>query len=137
MKIKLDFITNSSSTIYVIAVPKDFVLNIPEFLSNYDDEINPEPLKEDTNEYIINEANKALEDLKKGVPVWLEDINGGTFWGLMNALEDNILAGIDAADGYYHFQPITQDQIEIWLAKNTIDKIYLGKGEHVTETEKQ
>lgn len=90
MKVKSDFITNSSSTCYMVIIPKDLEMTREDYISrseDYDPDFSEdfEILKEQ-----YEEAKKALTTLKSGNPVYRGDVDF-EFWALQQWLEDKDL----------------------------------------------
>lgn len=127
MKINLDFITNSSSTIYIVAIPENLTLDTEIFLKYYNARIIDE---EEQTEAALNLANELIDTLKNGNVIWEEDTDESVFWPLLDALTDNVFESVEVSGGS-GISPILQNRIERWLVKNTLDKISLKEGKEL------
>jgi hypothetical protein len=76
MKFKLDFVTNSSSTSYIVHIPQNFVVS-PQDIRDFAERELDEELFEETplNEQndLIEEVVKCVEDVKNGHSVYESD----------------------------------------------------------------
>jgi hypothetical protein len=73
MKIKLDFITNSSSTTYVVCIPNDFVIDVPDFIDSeyYEETIDDE--EDLTEDIVLKGLNLILDKLRTSGMIWEDD----------------------------------------------------------------
>jgi hypothetical protein len=96
VKIKSDFVTNSSSTAYVVFVPKGMEFTEEELLKYIEfdhwDEIQPEEIKD-----ISYSAKLGLDHLSRGGQVYEEDMGYAAYRFTLNFIETNglILRSID------------------------------------------
>ncbi|MCK5643326.1 MAG: hypothetical protein KAJ19_21130 [Gammaproteobacteria bacterium] len=115
MKVKLDFVTNSSSTCYIACVPstlKPFksVEGLHEW--DYDGQ---------TEEEALETVNDGIKYLQNGNTLWRED--NSLFWTIQRYLGENgfILTSVDAAggDGCDVIEPLTIKLLEEFLERNS------------------
>ncbi|MHA1815084.1 MAG: hypothetical protein ACTSX1_03705 [Candidatus Heimdallarchaeaceae archaeon] len=139
MKIKRDFVTNSSSTCYVVFIPPNLVLEEREVRSSqgykdwdkWDRDIdNPE----ETAEYFMGAVNDGITMLKKGESVWREDLYTG-FFGLTSILETRGLkvvnVDISGGSGVDQIVPITAEHIEKvlpFMSEKLLEKVLVSDG---------
>jgi len=113
MKIKADFITNSSSTAFIIVVPSDLKLvqSFSELNTRMNDDM--ELHFNDSEEEAVAAVNQNLESLKSGNTLWIDDTEG--FYTTKDFLEKKgfILKTIDMSggDGTDIIEPITSEEI--------------------------
>jgi hypothetical protein len=107
MKIKLDFITNSSSTAYVIMIPPNLkmVTSVDELGLNWDEDT-------DDKDKAINLVNENISTLKQGNTLYAEDVY------LYCSTQDYLLEkGLEIAsieissDGGGTLEPVRPDKI--------------------------
>jgi hypothetical protein len=79
MKIKTDFVTNSSSTCYIVYVPPDFKTTIKELESMLDWQLDEEDYEEDC---LLKSAEDGIKSLQDGCNISLEDIRPNSFYAL-------------------------------------------------------
>jgi len=120
MKIKFDFITNSSSTAFVVLIPNKFYADENEIKKLYDNS----PYDEVTDEKLFNELPEYIESLKAGDNIWYYGSDGAdqTLWCLIIDLcRDHklILASLDMnGEGNNIIQGIKEEQIEELFINN-------------------
>ena len=123
MKIKYDFVTNSSSVAYVVMVPNNFYLNENEIREEYKEnelyEKNP-PTVED----VIKELSECIEILKEGDNIWhygQDGVNQTVFYMLGNLCQnhDFSIASIDiSSEGNNIIQGVKEEVIENVITSN-------------------
>jgi len=77
MKIKLDFVTNSSSTTYIVCIPDNFSISLQdvERSDNFEDLVEEEDLKPFE---VISGLNENLKEMKNHGIMWQDDALPGT-----------------------------------------------------------
>lgn len=87
MRIKADFITNSSSTAYIVLISETMNeikdVSVLKDLSEYEDELY-HTFRDDENE-MVKTMNDSLDRLKQGERLYSDEIAG--FWTLINYVE--------------------------------------------------
>lgn len=139
MKIKCDFVTNSSSTCYVVFVPPDFELNEREVRSSqgykdWDKWDRDMDNAEENTEYFIDAMNEGLTMLKRGESVWRDELRTG-FFGLTSILEERglqlISVDMSGGDGSDQIVPITAEHIEKvlpFMSEKLLEKVLVSDG---------
>ena len=117
MKIKTDFVTNSSSTAYVVLVPNAFYADDNELEKEYQQVIEEHEVLSD--ELIYKEIPECIELLKEGESLTYE-YNNSIFYTVLGICENRgfLLASMTTSGENDTFiQGIKEEQIE---------KIYIG-----------
>ncbi|KKM62759.1 hypothetical protein LCGC14_1518420 [marine sediment metagenome] len=87
MKIRCGFVSNSSSSAYILLLKKDF-----QFTDEQIEEIIGETgLEEERDEEMKGALNSALEHLKNGKDVWIEELPGCMGGAIAEALPDDLI----------------------------------------------
>ena len=131
MKIKTDFVTNSSSTGFIVSIPKDFIPDKKRIIAHfdyYDRETGGEEEKFSENKIVV-EFNLCLDLLKDGDNLWFygED---GTDWRIFNAMteicDENgfLIVVMDInSEGNNRIQGIKEEDINKWFMNTQLQKL--------------
>jgi len=136
MKIKSDFVTNSSSTCYIVFMPPDFVLEEREVMSSqgYKEWDKWDREEDEGIENFMDAVNEGINMLKEGESVWRDELLTG-FFGLTSILDSRglKLIGIDVpgGDGNDQIVPITAEHIEKvlpFMSEKLLEKVLVSDG---------
>lgn len=147
MKLKADFVTNSSSTAYIVFIPNDFYANenyLQRICNGKRTQCYPE-LKEDTSE-IVDDIQTMIEELKEGSDIYYEEVLYKMIaWGtLVEICEENnfIISEVNINnEGNNTLQGVTEETIlRILTSHINLDKFmkpFMKGGNDVTKITKE
>ena len=136
MKIKSDFVTNSSSSCYIVFIPPNLVLEEREVMSSqgYKEWDKWDREESEGIENFIDALNTGLDMLKKGESVWRDELHTG-FFGLTSILEARglqlISVDMSGGDGSDQIVPITAEHIEKvlpFMSEKLLEKVLVSDG---------
>lgn len=123
MKIKCDFITNSSSVAYVVMIPNNFYINENEIKEKYESselyEASPPKL-----EKAIKEIRECIGILKEGENLWhygVDGVNQTVFYMVTDICNnhDFVISSIDiSSEGNNIIQGVKEEVIENMVINN-------------------
>jgi hypothetical protein len=129
MKVKIDFVTNSSSTIYIVYIPKDYPITLKKMVDAFNDQknwSNPEDFEPyNTTHQINNEFTHGLNFLKNGEPLYSSDTEVPfIFWcAIRDVLTDEglIIADVETgSSGQNCLFPIKENQVNEFIKLKTL-----------------
>ena len=125
MKVKFSFVTNSSSTAYIVFIPDNFKASRKDIMDIYSEELEGyyDELNEDD---IVKEINEKIEDLKFGETIWEYDeyMAYAIIRGLCS-YHDFILTSLDvSSDGNGTITNIKKEKfIDILVSHDNLDDV--------------
>jgi len=130
MKIKSDFITNSSSTAYIVAIPNDFEPDQEDILEYFKEHNITGYASEDWPETrILEDFSECLELLKSGDNIWNfgdEGADNRIFYTMSDICNDRgfvlSILELNSTDGN-RIQGITEEDINGWFMDTQLHKI--------------
>ena len=130
MKIKSDFITNSSSVAYIIYLPKDFGFEDDDILFNAREYMGEAPDDTPPEEYFLKEVPSLLEDLKSNGELWLDDERYILYYTLLECIPKKYkLRQFDVDSNSGNIQAIMEDEIKQFYMEDTLKELKVKEGE--------
>jgi len=126
MKIKVDFITNSSSTAYVVFVPNNFKVTRNQAHKSYKNEYYSDTSDKAFNDEIFCDIEDSIEELKEGQHLWSygdEGTPGPIYYAVLDICNINGFIVSDSemgGEGNNSIFGIKEEQI-VDILKNHID----------------
>lgn len=131
MKIKNDFITNSSSTAYIVYLPKGFGFDDKEILSNATPYMGEAPDDIPPEEFFLKEVPNLLEDLRDEGEMWLDDVNYVLYYVMIECIPKKyILRSFDVDSSSGNIQAITEDEIKNFYMEDALKDLKVKEGEN-------
>lgn len=130
MKLKIDFVTNSSSAAYIVILPNDFKLleSVDQIKNNdyFQDSLNWD--EDVTEESMFNEVNTCFQKLINGESVDREGYGNAAFYTTIEYLQEKNYVfrtiEVGGGDGISVIEPMTLKQVHTYLnrvQKNEIE----------------
>ena len=129
MKIKSDFITNSSSTAYIVAIPNDFEPDQEVILKYFETHnIGSYGSEEWSQTRILEDFSECLDILKKGDNIWNYGDEGADpriFYTVADICEENdfTLSIMDLSnEGNTRIEGIPEEVVSKWFMNTLLQK---------------
>lgn len=129
MKIKSDFITNSSSTAYIVAIPNDFEPDQEDILEKFKYHYIYKEHEEWPETQVLSEVEECIKILKKGDNLWSygdEGTDSRIFYTIADICNDGgfVLSIFEMSDeGNTRIQGITEEDVNGWFMDTQLHKL--------------
>jgi len=130
MKIKSDFVTNSSSTGYIVAIPNDFYADQEDVLKKFEYHNDGTRGMEEWHETkILGEVEECIELLKEGDNLWNwadEATDNRVFYTIIDICEEQdftLCIFAMSNEGNTRIQGLTEEDMNKWFMNTQLQKL--------------